>query len=315
MTNSTHRPQGYRGRGDSQLLQAVRHLRRTLSKTQRDFAHDSLRLPPDALAELASILVEFAEDIHNGTGIWAAFERYNTEFFDTALPLTSGQSDDIGTIFHSDQFRHLLWVLYPALIDGLVLSPTHQDLQRAADASSDYLTDAFSTIPKDSGVKAFLGTANKHGWDVKRKLIWLGTHSFMFRTLFARYMEEQAPGGSDIGHIDDFVCQECTRWSGLGAIDILAKVLDVSDDDRRDLQSWCERHAAFYKILTVDDQLLQALNVINDQPYRIRIDMKINPFKPGQLIFGSLVPWRGSGTGRVSSVRGAIPPKSISMTW
>jgi hypothetical protein len=51
--------------------------------------------------------------------------------------------------------------------------------------------------------------------------------------MFARYMEEQSPGGSEIGHTDDFVCQECTRWSGLGAIDILAGVLDVSEDDRK----------------------------------------------------------------------------------
>ena len=64
---------------------------------------------------------------------------------------------------------------------------------------------------------------------MKRKLVWLGTHSFMFRTMFARYMEEQAAGRSDIAHTDDFVCQECTRWSGLGAIDILAGVLDISD--------------------------------------------------------------------------------------
>ncbi len=35
------------------------------------------------------------------------------------------------------------------------------------------------------------------------------------------------------------------------------------------------------------------MNIINDQPYQIRINMKRNPFKPGQLIFGSLVPWRG----------------------
>ena len=138
--------------------------------------------------------------------------------------------------------------MYPAFIDGLTLSPTHQDLRRVADAGSAFLSDAFSAVPKDSGVKAFLGTPNAHGWDVKRKLVWLGTHSFMFRMLFARYMEEQAAGGSDIGHTDDFVCQECTRWSGLGAIDILAGVLDISEDDRKDLRSWYERHAAFYRL-------------------------------------------------------------------
>ena len=257
---------------------------------QRGFAHDTLRLPPKALGEFAGILVDFAEDLHNGTGIWAAYERYNVELFGTALPLTS---ENDGGDFHPDCFLHFLWVLYPAFIDGLPLSPTHQDLRRFADAVSAFLSAAFSAVPKDSGVKAFLGTPNTHGWDVKRKLIWLGTQSFMFRTHFARCMEEKTPKESEIGRTNDFVCQECTRWSGLGALDILAGVLDVSEDDRKDLRSWHERHASYYRLMAVSSEILQAVNVVNDQPYRIRIDMERHPFKPGQVVFGSLVPWRG----------------------
>ena len=60
-----------------------------LADTQRDFVYGTLRLPPRTLGEFAGILVDFAEDLHNGTGIWAAYERYNVEFFGTPLPLTS----------------------------------------------------------------------------------------------------------------------------------------------------------------------------------------------------------------------------------
>ena len=169
---------------------------------------------------------------------------------------------------HPDRFRHFLWVVYPMLFDGLILSPTHQDLRRVADASGDFLSDAFSAVPKDSGVKAFLGTPNEHGWDVKRKLVWLGTHSFMFRMLFARYMEEQPPGGSEIEHTDDFVCQECTRWSGLGAIDILAGVLDVSEDDRRTCGAGTSGTLPSTSSISVSKDTLQTVNVINDQSYR-----------------------------------------------
>ena len=69
MDYSTHRPKGYQGQGDSYLLPAVRQLERILSKTQRDFAHDTLRLPPKELGEFAGILVDFAEDLHNEIGI------------------------------------------------------------------------------------------------------------------------------------------------------------------------------------------------------------------------------------------------------
>ena len=147
-------------------------------------------------------------------------------------------------------------------------------------------------MPKDSGVKAFLQTANVYGWDVKRKLVWLGLHSFMFRANCNQYLDEKAGGKADISNIDDFVCQECTHWSGLGAIEILAKVLDISDEDRKDLRSWYERHASFYKLMSVSKEMLRAVNIISDQPYQIRINMKRHPFKVGQLVFGSLVPWR-----------------------
>jgi len=183
--------------------------------------------------------------------------------------------------------------LYPLLLEGLTFSPTHQDLQHVADASSDFLSDAFSDVPKDSGVKAFLQSPNDRGWDVKRKLIWLGTHSFMFRLPFARYMDAPDSGGSNIARTDDFVSQQCTRWSGLGAIDILAATLDISEDDRRDLRSWYERHAAFYRLVSVSSETLQAVNLISDQKYLIRIDMKRHPFRRRQIVFGSLVPWRG----------------------
>ena len=43
----------------------------------------------------------------------------------------------------------------------------------------------------------------------------------------------------------------------------------------------------------MNNETLEALNVISDQPYRIRINMPRHPFETGQLIFGSLVPWRG----------------------
>ena len=314
MDYPAYRPQGFRGRGDPHLPQIVRSLRRTLAKTQHGFAHDALRLSPGALGELAGILVDFAEDLHNDTRIWKAYERYNTGFFGTALPLTSEEDGAPGTSFHPDRFCHLLWIVYPTFIDGLTISPTHHDLRRIADASATFLSDAFATIPKDSGVKAFLGTPNIHGWDVKRKLVWLGSRSFLFRALFARYMAEQPPGGSKIGHTDDFVCQECTPWAGLGAIDILAGVLDISEDDRKDLRSWYERHAACFKILSVSDGTLQALNVINDS--RTASGSTWSRIRSGAGNSSSEAWFRGirSGTGRASNGSWATPPRSMSMT-
>ena len=292
MIYSKHRPLGYERRGDSHLPPTLKQLRRVLANAQREFAYDTLRMDSESLDEVAGILVDFAEDLHNGTGIWEAYERYNTEFFGTALPLVATDYGGKSSAdLHPNRFCHFLWMLYPVFVDRLIFSPTHQDLQRVSQASSKFLSDAFSAIPKESGVKAFLSTLNEYGWDVKKKLIWLGSHSFMFRAFFARSID--ARGDSTIAKIDDFVCQKCTPWSGLGVIDILAGVLDISQDDRKNLRSWYERHAAFYKLVSVSNETLQAVNVINDQPYRIRINMQRHPFNRGEIIFGSLTPWRG----------------------
>jgi hypothetical protein len=231
--------------------------------------------------------------LHAGAGIWRAYERYNTEFFSTPLPLTERTIPGIAKGIHVDRVRHFLWMMYPQLSPGLILSPTHQDIDRIAEVAQGFLVAAFRSLPRDSGVKAFLQSPNRWGWEVKRKLVWLGSHSYMFRLLHATYLNEQNRGKPEIGCTDDFLCQECTRWSGLGTIDIVAGALSISDDDRTDLRGWYERHASFYRIVSVTDDILDAVNMISNRPYRIRLNMPGHPFRPGQMIFGSLVPWRG----------------------
>jgi hypothetical protein len=34
-------------------------------------------------------------------------------------------------------------------------------------------------------------------------------------------------------------------------------------------------------------------NLINDQPYTVRVGLPDSPFQPGHVVFGSLIPWRG----------------------
>jgi hypothetical protein len=286
-----HRPSGFRGAGDAHLLRLSRELDKVLQDAQRAFRYETLRLKKAETTKLAEILVEFGEDIHDEIGLWKAYESYNRDFFGVAVPFAQPREPLDGVSLA--RVRHLLWVLYPELKSGLVLSPYHADLERLAQATHDYLADAAQSLPRESGIQAFLQTPNEDGSEVKRKLIWLGTFSYMFRLFFANYLAEHNRGRWDIGHVDDFVCQECTRWSGLGVIDILARALRISDDDRQQVRGWYERHASFYRIQAVNDRYLEALNIVSNQPYRIRIDMPDNPFRVGQLVFGSLVPWRG----------------------
>lgn len=286
----TYFPEELRGKSDSKLPQIVKQLKRVLANVQRRFTHNTLKLDGEKQEELAGILVDFAVDIHNDIGIWTAYERYNTELFGSPLPLTA---DVQTTNISRERLRHLLWMTYPLLVSNLVVYPQHQDILKVADAVLGVLNDKILSLPKDSGIKQFMASSNEFGWDVKRKLIWLGSRSYMFRLLYRAYMDEENEGKFDIGHTDDFICQETTCWSGLGAVDILAGVLDIPDEQRRELRGWYLRHMAAFKLLSVRDDSVDALNVINDQPYHIHFSVERNPFKTGQLVFGSVTPWRG----------------------
>lgn len=296
------RPPHFRGRGDKYLADIAAGLQRLLMKKQDEYAHDTCRLDVTQAAELAATLVEFAEDVHAEIGLWSVIEQAQMKHFGTPLPFLVEPSEAGIPLapFDPKRVQYLLWTLLPGLLDDVLLSPAHQDLQLMAGAVSQYLTERFAPMPKDSGVKQFLGTGNDYGWDVKRKLVWLGTKSYLFRLFWFRYLDSHLEGedDSEIGATDDFLCQECTDWSGMGVIDVLAGVLDISEEDRASLQSWYERHAAYYRVLSQEKtdavtNVLTARNVVNDATYVIRVDMPNCPFDPGLLVFGSLVPWRG----------------------
>jgi hypothetical protein len=295
---SQHRPRGFTGRGDKYLAEVAQALRRLLARNQQALVRATSRLPEGRLNQLAALLVEFAEDIHNDIGLWRTLESFNQATFGHPLPLTDREArpDDLKG-FDSRRIRHLLWGLWGCLDPEKLPSPTHPDLRRVAEVVSPFLTESFARIPRDSGVKRFLGVSDHYGWDVKRKLVWLGTQSYLFGPLFPAYVEGHG-GDPSVATADDFICQHCTPWSGLGATDILAGALDVPDADRETLRHWYERHTAPYRVLSRQDrgnetETIQVCNLVNGQPYTVRVNMPDSPFQPGDLVFGGLTPWRG----------------------
>ena len=143
-------------------------------------------------------------------------------------------------------------------------------------------------FPGQSSVKMFLNLSNEDGYDVKKKLIWLGTKSYFFRENFNLYL---AKGNfkKEIPVIDDFIVQITTTWSGMGVIDILAGLLNIPQSRKDEIKSWYERHASFYLIKSSQGKKVIAENIINQQNYRIIVGSNVNPFKINDLIFGNIV--------------------------
>lgn len=289
----THRPPRFSGRGDRYLPEAIHDVERFLISAQRSLRYDTLRLQNTKLEDLAHVLVEFAEDIRNDVGIWRSIEDYNLDLFGTRLPLVlEPNKDERQKGISQHRVRHLLWVLYSEVLPELIMSPAHQDLCLLADQVADFLRKRFASIPRESGVKAFLSEPNGFGWDVKTKLLWLGRHSYLLRHSFENYIK--ANGGTPaIPIIDDFVCQHATCWSGLGVIDILAATLPITKEERADLRSWYARHFAYFRVSRVTGSTMEVENIINGKVYLVRLREPAKEFQFDQVILGSLVPWRG----------------------
>jgi Protein of unknown function (DUF3843) len=289
----TYRPQRGFGRSERSLAKIAEELTRFLTKAQRSLTYDTLHLSSRQRETLASLLVECAEDLAHDIGIWRSLEAYNRDFFGTPLPcvLQPDEAMDADPL-NPKRIQFLLWTLYAELEPGLILAPNHQDLARLALWIAEFLSARLARLRYDSAVQTFLTTPHMYGWDVKRKLVWMGQHSYLFRLPCAHYVRDHG-GTADIPTLDDFLCQETTHWSGLGVIDILAAILDITDDQRRDLRRWYERHMAYFRVVSLREPSMDVLNLLNEQPYTIHVGTIGDTFQVDDVVFGSLVPWDG----------------------
>lgn len=290
MSFFSNRPPGFQGEGDRHLPGVIKKVSRFFKDRRKKlFGKVIPMLNNQQLWALSSAIVELAEDLHCDIGIWDSLERYNREFFARPLPLLPPERQNAEQGISPERLQHFIWVLNAQSNPDFVPAPNHPDLVSLASDVSELLTDAFVTIPADSGIKQFLSQPNDFGWEVKQKAIWLGTHSYLFRDIFRSYQKQA--GMADIGIIDDFVCQKTSEWSGLGVIDILAELLDIADARRSELRSWHLRHLAIYRVLSIEAPYMSVLNLINDKSYRICAGDSCNVFKEETIVFGALVPW------------------------
>lgn len=295
------RPPGAAKHDTKALFLIALRFRDRLGDCVDDIESNAFFLDEDELDEMSIALTELAEDLHADAGLWRSLEAYHRKFFGVALPLLCQPGEAGPEAFDARRFQFFLHSVWRHFRPDHIVSPEHRGFQAIARFAAEYFGKAFADRPRRSAVADFLAQPNRRGWDVKRKLVWLGTRSYLFRFAFEDSMRKEEPKpGEEITATDDFLCQQCTEWSGLGALDILAAALDLPEADRAVLRGWHERHAAFYRIDALnlrgpEVETLEALNLINDQPYRIRmeLDRRTCPFQEGQMVFGSLVPWRG----------------------
>lgn len=296
-----YRPEGIILKEEDRFIELIEELYQLIVNTSNLFFYDTLRLNNEKNKRISHLLIEFFEDIYFEIGIWKAYENFNKITFGTILPCTFNNAE-IDKINHNSylfQTQHFLWNIYGLLEPNLVFSPNHRDLVMLSNEISIFIAKSIKRFPKQSSVQLFLKLPNNDGYDVKKKLIWLGTKSYLFRECLNSYLVKKNLK-EEISVIDDFINQNSTIWSGLGVIDILADLLKVPQNRKADIKTWYERHVAFYLIKSIQGKKINVENIINQQVYRIIVGSKINPFKINDLVFGSTVKygneWYWSGS-------------------
>lgn len=285
-----HRPDGYSKREIQALSKISYELTGLLAEIQKPFRFETLVLPKNQLDEMAQSIVEFAEDLVNKIGIWDSLEKYNIKYFGTPLPFILPIGQEIPkTILNRERIHYFLWNKYTEFDPSLILAPNQKDLSFIAENIARFFENRDDIVLPGSSTKAFLDRPNTYGWDVKRKLLWLGKHSYLFRHSFKNFIKDNDEEKIEV--IDDFICQHETKWSGLRVPDILATILKITQKQRKELQSWYERHFAYYEIESVKGSIVIAKNIICNKTYAIRAGEYSKLFGVGQFYFGSLVPW------------------------
>ena len=236
-------------------------------------------LDEDELDKLAIALTELAEDVHADAGLWRSLEAYHQEFFAICFRFCVNST--------IPRWRHSPSAVFSFFfIACREFSAGSHRFPRASRVSSHrpfrkrvFLPDFRRTA---AGVRrgGLPGQAQpaRLGGETQARVAGNPFVSFPFCVQLLCAPAKIKPG-EEIAITDDFLCEQCTEWSGLGVVDILAAALDLPDADRAVLRGRYERHAAFYRIESLDVrgsevETLDAVNFINDQTYRVRVELE-----------------------------------------
>lgn len=316
------RPEGFRGRIERYLPKIGLALYKFILKLRDDLPYLSNQIDATCAKYVSAMCILFAEDLHCRLGLWNAVEKWNAKIFHTPLPFIIPEGDQKEDLKGYDvrRVKFFLWQVLSEYFDNedtsLVMNPHDKDLCRLAQNVSEFLTTRFSPkLPQNSGIRRFLELEHPEAPDLKRKLVWLGTQSYLFsRNAPPQDFNNVEEFNYWIQSVDDYICQDCSRWSGMGALEVLADVLHLEGKDREDLMDWSNRLQATYEVLSRKAKgeivkSIEALNLLNDEVYRVEIG-KDFPVTEGEVVLGALIPWRGvwfwSGTQRPI---GSMTPK------
>ncbi len=247
-----------------------RALSRELSRAVRKPVCKDMRRLEREWPEFAAATMDFIIDVVDTPSLWSGYESWNLRHFGAALPITGG---DPGEGLTAARLRHFLWKMLNITAGDFSLPPDHPDLMAVVDTVGTFWEKRKNTFTHPGDSSAFLAGPIRHGFEAKDRLVVLGQTSYFFRAAFAEYLPEAGGYETFIEACDDFLCQSCSQWSGMGPIDLLAETLTVSVALREDIRSWSERHAAPFRVDSLGTDHMLVTNLVINEQYRVTRDL------------------------------------------
>ena len=264
-------------------------------KTQRKFVHQTLVLKSDEAMKLAWRIAGYLEDVVNQVGIFKALTTKNREIFGTPIPLFVREPKYFSPDTVSKQaVTYLVWDFFTETRENLILSPTHDDLQTISGEIYGYLKKQIKNTPRGSKLKNFITlSGNKDGGFVKRRLVWFGMASYLFRFSASNYLDDKE---KNISTVEDFLMQNTTKLSGFTPLDIFVELVDLDEESKKELQKWEEPYMALYYVEDQTGDYWIVKNLINKKDYKVWKDYgapgRVDPIKKGIYCLGGIVPWQ-----------------------
>ena len=293
------RPQDYQNQrlepGEIFYIDLIESITDLYLKRQKKFEHPNLRLETGEVIELAWRMAGYLEDVANQIGIFQALTAKNRELFGTPVPLFVKNPEHFSPdTVNKQAVAYLVWDFWAEIWEDFILSPTHIDLQTIAGEIHGYLKKQIKNIPRSSKLKEFITlSGNKDGGFVKRRLIWLGMNSYLFRFAAGNYLDGKE---KRIAILEDFLMQKSTKLSGFTPLDIFVRMADLDGDSIKELQKWEEPYIALYHVEYETGDYWMVKNIINQKDYKVWKDYGVSqnadPIKKGIFCIGGIVAWQ-----------------------
>lgn len=274
------------------LIEAIADL---YLKRQKIFKYQTMRVKTDEAMQLAWRIAGYLEDVVNQVGIFKALTTKNREIFGTPIPLFVHDNKHFSPdSINKQAITSLVWDFFTETRENLILSPTHNDLQTIAGEIYGYLKEKIKNAPRSSKLKEFITfSGNKNGGFIKRRLVWLGLASYLFRFSASNYLADKE---KNVSTVEDFLMQMNTKLSGFTPLDIFVEIADLDDESKKELQKWEEPYMALYYVEDQTGDHWIVKNMINQKYYKVWKDYgapeRVDPIKKGIFCLGGIVPWQ-----------------------